>query len=131
MLAEDTELQAQWIVSRHAVLACAITDSGIHHHSIANTHRRHAIPNTLDNTSAITAKDPPGCNAHAGDAAHDPQIEMIQRRGEHADAHFTRRRDLRRLNVVAKLDLVERTVRIDRQRSHGLPRRLYSATTCP
>ena len=56
---------------------------------------------------------------------------MIQRRRMHTNPHIVERRDLGCGDVVAKLELIELAVLIDRQRSHEVPRRLYSAHTSP
>jgi hypothetical protein len=56
---------------------------------------------------------------------------MVERGGADSYPHVVARHELWRGYIGAKSQLIELAMSVDRQRSHGLPRRLYSAKTRP
>jgi hypothetical protein len=54
---------------------------------------------------------------------------MIERGGVHANPHIVRRCGFGHRNIVAEYELIEVTVSVDGQRSHEVPRQLYSPKT--
>ena len=131
MFAENGITETERIVARSTVLARSIADARIHDHSIANADGCHGWSDGIHDTGAIRPQNPPRRDPHPRNALYDPQVEMVEGGGADANADVAIVDDLRRRYIVAKPQPIQLAVSVDRQRSHHIPRRLYSANRSP
>jgi hypothetical protein len=114
MFTKNAVLETERIIARTTILACPVADSRIQDDSIAWTNRRHIRADGVDRPDAVGAEDPPFGDSHTRNALHHPQVEMIQRSRLNPYAYIVWRRELRHRGIVAKSQLIECAMGVDR-----------------
>lgn len=118
MLAEDAESWAQRLLARATVFAGSIAQAGIHHNAVADSKCHDLIADGIDHTGGVGSQSPRRSDRDAGQAGNDEQIEMVERRGAHADAHVVGAAQLGHREIIAELYAVQPAMRRDRECLH-------------
>jgi hypothetical protein len=118
MLAEDAIARTERLLAGKAVLTGAIAQARIDDDVIADRDAADIGADLVDDAGGVRAKNPGRRIRHAGQAGDDEEVEMVERRGAHADAHIRRANHLGNRKIVAILDAIEAAVAGDRQRAH-------------
>ena len=125
MLAEQAEARTEWLLAGQTIRACAVADAGVDHDGVAGGHREHGVAHGLHDASAVRAEYPRRRDGHARQSAQQEEVEVIQCRGAHAEAHVGRGAQLRHGKIIAKFDLLGAAVGGDGECSHASAPGLY------
>src|SRR5688572_22920157 len=114
------------MVAREAVLAGPVADAGVDQDGVANFDACHVRSDRVHDAHAVGADDPRRRDVDAWYPFQGPQIDVVERGGAHANADLIRCAERGLSEIVAKSQLVQATMRVDRERSHHILRRYYS-----
>src|SRR5207249_427294 len=97
--------------------AAVIGDAGVDHDAVARLDGADVGPDGVDHSRPVRAQDVGEAVLH-GQAAHDVEVEVVQRRGADRDAHVTGVQRLRGEGDIGKLQAIEAAGRADNASAH-------------
>ena len=117
VLAEHAKAGREWMLAARGVLVLDGVDAGVDDDAVAFLQTT-ARGCHVDHAGAIAAEHPVRRDAHAGQPAHRPQVEVIERGAADADTHPSRG-GVGDGEIGAILDVAERTGGADGEAAHG------------